>query len=153
MSGLLLYVLGSRLGHELLTIIIRYALILVSTLDPGSPVFGPRKGQKTWLCLSSLPEMCAGTFLPKHRQNIPRCCGVYFVSVLGSRLGRSRGYFVSLRHKISHSLNPHSSRSSAKGLRASPRLGSSLLPSYKRQRPESFRFRVGLLCLGAGSNC
>jgi hypothetical protein len=49
---------GEKIGHELLSIIIRFALILLSTLDPASLV---RKLTSLWP--SILHESAAGHFL------------------------------------------------------------------------------------------
>ena len=54
-----------RIGHELLTIIFRYAQILVSTLDPGALVAKPQR-----LHLSILDEskvVCSLHWLPQKR--------------------------------------------------------------------------------------
>lgn len=56
-------------GHELLTIIIRFALILLSTLDPSSAIFISRKRNKNMLPLST--EARKQNFLLSRRKNDP----------------------------------------------------------------------------------
>jgi hypothetical protein len=69
-----------------------------------------------------------------------KCLGV------GEGFGHPRGYFLRLSDsKIPHSLNPHSSRSSADACRASPRLSSN--PSPLSQNTITRCIRIGLIVL------
>ena len=55
-------------GHELLTIIIRYALILVSTLDPASAIFALGSEQK--LCLRLAPRYASKVVCLLHEKSL-----------------------------------------------------------------------------------
>lgn len=68
----------------------------------------------------------------------------YFVVAEDEGFGHSHGYFVSLRHKLPHSIDLHSSRSSADACGLRRDFGSNPSSSRKIQQNQSIRFGFGI---------